>query len=178
MTASPLLRRCVYHVSDAARTLAVPYGFTLSVAGATLSTAARFGVPSQLEVWCFAVAGVATHTVLSLFARWPPRSGPVAWPATGPSRIQVNLAPVVTIPLCAGVANASHSGMIAYPAVGAVCIVSYVALLCLAGALANRGRRREPDQATDAAPASSGLVSQSHPTGRTPWRPVRNGGRS
>lgn len=183
MSAPPLLSRCAYHVSQAVDTLAVPYGFTLTGAGAILSTAARFGAPSQLNVWCFAVAVVATHTVLSLLAQWLLRSAPAAWTAfwtaLGPSRVRINLAPMVTIPLCAGVANATPTATIAYPAVGIVCTASYVGLLCLGGALGNWARRPRPEarQGTDSL-ASSSPAPQSHPTGRTPRRPVRSGGRS
>jgi hypothetical protein len=73
--------------------LAIPYGYTVTLSVAALTTVARLGVPSELEVLLFALGAVLGFVLLAIVG-FPHLDAEV--PMRVPSLVVFNLFPVLT----------------------------------------------------------------------------------
>jgi hypothetical protein len=118
-----------------ARTLTVPQGYTLSIAGTFAITSQRYGSPFLAEAWGFVAGAVLAFLALATFS-----GHHLARPAALPpaTRATFNVVPVASVLVGAAAAYVIPWPLIGFPVAGAVAVAGYVTLVSVFFALAGR----------------------------------------
>lgn len=106
-----------------ARTLTVPQGFTLSVAGASIALIGQKGYPGLLSVWLFLLGAALSFGLCALISGAHRAVTSSAAPASGGAIF--NLAPLVVVPLSAYAGGFIDDARLAFFACGAITVGGY-----------------------------------------------------
>lgn len=109
-------------------TLAIPQGYTLSIAGSFAVAVRRYGFPADLEAWGFVAGAVAAFVVLAVIAHGVLGDGSIA---ELPMRLRVliNIVPLVVVLGVAAVVGIVGAAVVGFPLAGLVGAGGYVLLL-------------------------------------------------
>jgi len=133
------------HLQRMTAQIAVPFGFTLTISGVIISSAARWHSPGMWDAWLFVAGAFCAHLVLTLVARVRTR------PADGQSPLLINVVPLIAVPLAVGGSEWIESRELGYLAAGFLGCGLYVAGVAVSAAVWTRfaGRRRPREVSAD-----------------------------
>ncbi len=118
---APRSLRCSLRTTT--RTLTVPQGFTLSIAGASIALIGQKGYPGLLSVWLFLLGAGLSFGLCALISGAHRADTSSAAPAGGAAVF--NLAPLVIVPLSAYAGEFIDDARLAFFASGAITVGSY-----------------------------------------------------
>jgi hypothetical protein len=126
---------------DIVQALAVPQGFTLSIAGTAAATVGHHGYQGFLAIWLFIVGASTGYGLLALFTRTHTRVAAAGNPLNGVALL--NVLPVVVVPAAYGASAWISNVSVEFAAAGLFAVVAYVCLLAILVTAVGRRMLRE-----------------------------------
>lgn len=123
-----------WHLRQVTRSMALPFGFTVTVSSAVVSLAWRWPDTRVWEIWLFCAGAVAGHALLSLLSR-------AARQEPRPLSDTVNVAPLVVVPIVSLAPSVIEVREIAFFTVGVLVTGLYLTASAALGSSVDAIRR-------------------------------------